>query len=110
MKTRQTSWFVTAALALSLAAPFAAHAQTSGSTLTRAEVRADLARLEAAGYRPGANDRYYPSDIQAAEAKVAAAQSAAATAVGGVTAGMSDAGGRAVISTTANAGALFAHH
>jgi Domain of unknown function (DUF4148) len=40
--------------------------------LTRAEVPADLVRVEQAGYTPRANDINYPLDNQAAEAKIAA--------------------------------------
>lgn len=48
-------------------------AQSASAPLTRAQVRADIVRLEGAGYNPAsANDENYPADIQAAEAKVAA--------------------------------------
>ncbi len=41
--------------------------------MTRAQVRAELVQLEKAGYHPSAVNRSkYPSDIQAAEARVAA--------------------------------------
>ncbi|CAB3796306.1 hypothetical protein LMG28614_04345 [Paraburkholderia ultramafica] len=55
-----------------LAAPVLSFAQ-SNAPLTRAEVRADLVRVEQAGYNPSLNDdTNYPADIQAAEAKIAA--------------------------------------
>ncbi|ABE35053.1 hypothetical protein DR64_6221 [Paraburkholderia xenovorans LB400] len=55
-----------------LAAPVLSFAQ-SNAPVTRAEVRADLVRLEQAGYNPSlADDADYPAAIQAAEAKVAA--------------------------------------
>jgi hypothetical protein len=65
--------FVCLALAAgTLAAPALSFAQSNGP-VTRAEVRADLVRLEKAGYEPAvASDANYPADIQAAEAKVAA--------------------------------------
>ncbi|WP_109481730.1 DUF4148 domain-containing protein [Paraburkholderia sp. C35] len=69
-----------------LAAPALSFAQ-SNAPLTRAEVRADLVRVEQAGYRPGqGEDINYPADIQAAEAKIAAQgnQTASNEAVGGV--------------------------
>jgi hypothetical protein len=69
-----------------LAAPALSFAQSNGP-VTRAEVRADLIRVEKAGYEPGrANDIYYPADIQAAEAKIAAQdkQTQAQDSVGGV--------------------------
>ncbi|GGD61642.1 DUF4148 domain-containing protein [Caballeronia grimmiae] len=66
---------VSLAVAVSaLAAPALSFAQSNGP-LTRAEVRADLVRVEQAGYNPAvASDPHYPDDIQAAEAKIAAEQ------------------------------------
>ena len=65
-----------ALLALTLSAVVSStvtFAQSASVPLTRAQVRADLIRLEQAGYNPSAvNDVTYPADIQAAEAKVAA--------------------------------------
>ena len=65
-----------ALLALTLGALVSSNvtfAQSASVPLTRAQVRADLIRLEQAGYNPSANDDVtYPADIQAAEAKVAA--------------------------------------
>ncbi|MFD1560931.1 DUF4148 domain-containing protein [Paraburkholderia silviterrae] len=89
-------------ISCALAAPVCAFAQANAAAdtastngpVTRAEVRADLVRLEQAGYRPAAKDINYPDDIQHAEAIVAQqdAQSAAG-AVGGVSmAGSSDSG------------------
>ncbi|KVL19997.1 DUF4148 domain-containing protein [Burkholderia sp. MSMB1826] len=49
----------------------AAFAQAA-APLTRAQVREELMRLEAAGYDPAkGDDGEYPADIQAAEAKLA---------------------------------------
>ncbi len=74
------------ALALAIAAPVVSFAQ-SNQPVTRAQVRAELVQLEKAGYSPirGA-DPYYPTDIQAAEARVAAQNGgvAASSDVGGV--------------------------
>ncbi|KXU84537.1 hypothetical protein CI15_23830 [Paraburkholderia monticola] len=65
-----------ALLALTLSAlvgSTATFAQSASVPLTRAQVRADLIRLEQAGYNPATvNDVNYPADIQAAEAKIAA--------------------------------------
>ena len=48
-------------------------AQSASAPLTRAQVRAELIRIEQAGYNPAlSNDVTYPADILAAEAKVAA--------------------------------------
>jgi hypothetical protein len=73
-----------------LSMPLVSFAQVqSNQPLTRAEVRADLVRLEQAGYRPVAgNDTYYPNDIQAAEARVAQ------EGVGGVQGGSTQSGSR----------------
>ena len=54
------------------AVPVASSAQ-SNQPVTRAQVRAELIQLEKAGYNPAtANNYYYPTDIQAAEARMAA--------------------------------------
>jgi hypothetical protein len=58
-----------------VAAPSFAFAQATNSDsapITRAEVRADLIRVEQAGYSPSADHVNYPVDIQAAEARVQA--------------------------------------
>jgi hypothetical protein len=83
-----------ALVASALAAPAVSFAQNSTAPVTRAEVRADLERLEQAGYRPGVNDVHYPADIQAAEARVQAQDGTTQnnTAVGGVSDGSSQAG------------------
>ncbi|MDB5836598.1 MAG: hypothetical protein JWR14_6428 [Caballeronia sp.] len=83
-----------ASLASALAAPTVSFAQDSTVPVTRAEVHADLARLEQAGYRPGVNDVHYPAGIQAAEARVQAQDGTMPnnTAVGGVSDGSSQAG------------------
>jgi hypothetical protein len=73
-----------------LAGPASVFAQTTSGPVTRAQVRAELVRLEQAGYSPSmGEDPNYPADIQAAEAKIAAQDNArlAADAVGGVAQG-----------------------
>jgi hypothetical protein len=68
-----------------LASPALTFAQTTSDQLTRAQVRAELIRVEQAGYSPSAgDDANYPVDIQAAEAKIAEQDRArlAADAVG----------------------------
>lgn len=81
MKTR-----LAIALSMILVASAAAVTNASAQEVTRAQVRADLVRLEQAGYNParGANPDY-PANIQAAEAKVAAQDNASLSrdAVGG---------------------------
>lgn len=57
-------------LAIALATPAMAFAQTTNEPVTRAQVRAELVQLENAGWRPSSEETSYPSDIQAAEARV----------------------------------------
>jgi hypothetical protein len=52
-----------------LCAPVATFAQSNG-TLTRAQVKAEAAQLEQAGYVPGSDPADYPSGLQAAQARV----------------------------------------
>lgn len=56
------------------------------STVTRAQVRQELAQLRKAGYTQSGDDSTYPAEIQAAEARVQAAQTQtpAASSDGGV--------------------------
>ncbi|WP_250511415.1 DUF4148 domain-containing protein [Caballeronia sp. GACF4] len=90
-----SKFLVSLAFAVSaVAAPAMSYAQ-SNQPVTRAEVRADLVRLEKAGYKPAVNDdATYPADIQAAEAKVAASYAA--------THGTSDVGGAALTGASAS--------
>jgi hypothetical protein len=81
-------------IAAALAAPVAAFAQ-SNQAVSRAQVRAELVQLEKAGYQPGRADPYYPADIQAAQARVAAENGTAQNAqsgFGGVVSGSSQSG------------------
>jgi uncharacterized protein DUF4148 len=78
--------------------------RTDNAPLTRAEVRADLVRVEQAGYRQ--NKTHYPADIQAAEAKLEASNGS-----GGVVAGTGESGvsvNATGASTTAQM--LYRHH
>lgn len=60
-------------VACTLAVPALSFAQGTQGPVTRAEVQADLLRVEQAGFHPGpGDDANYPQDIQAAEAKIAA--------------------------------------
>ncbi|MGV2287847.1 DUF4148 domain-containing protein [Trinickia sp. YCB016] len=96
----------TVVVAAALAAPVVVFAQTN-QLVTRAQVRAELIQLEKAGYKPAhGQDPYYPADIQAAQAKVAAQN--AATGAGGVAGGSSDAGRPAI--SKADWSAMYHHH
>ena len=56
-----------------VASPALAFAQSQNAPLTRAQVKAELAELQRAGYSTATgDDANYPQDIQAAEARVAA--------------------------------------
>ncbi|WP_429571432.1 DUF4148 domain-containing protein [Paraburkholderia sp. UCT70] len=55
--------------------PIASFAQTH-APVTRAQVRAELANLERAGYNPIPDDVDYPSRLQNAEARLQAEQAA----------------------------------
>jgi hypothetical protein len=54
------------------------------SSVTRAQVRQELAQLQKVGYTRSDEDNTYPSEIQAAEARVAATSNQAASSYGGV--------------------------
>ena len=97
------------AVALVLAAPVASFAQ-SNQPVTRAQVRAQLVQLEKAGYNPSRSGRdpYYPEDIQAAEARVAA-ENGSTSGVGGVVGGSSESG-RAAVPAATNTGSLYSGH
>ncbi|WP_144148502.1 DUF4148 domain-containing protein [Paraburkholderia sp. BCC1884] len=56
-------------VAAALVAPVASFAQ-SNQPVTRAEVRAQLAQLEKAGYNPIGDHTDYPANLQAAQARV----------------------------------------
>ena len=79
MKTR--TLIQAAVVAALVAAPALSFAQDqSNAPKTRAEVRQELIQLEQAGYNPAtANDATYPSDIQAAEARVSQQEGVAQT-------------------------------
>ena len=68
------SLLYTAIAASILTIPVVSFAQQSNAPVTRAQVRAELIQIEQAGYTPGRRDPNYPEDIQAAQARVAAAQ------------------------------------
>ncbi len=70
---------ICAILAAVLVVPAVSFAQTSNGPVTRAEVRAELVQLEKAGYQPAAKQNHYPDEIQAAEARVQAADNAYAS-------------------------------
>ncbi|SAL47563.1 purine nucleoside phosphorylase [Caballeronia udeis] len=70
---------ICALLTAALIVPAVSFAQTSNGPVTRAQVRAELVQLENAGYRPATKQIHYPDEIQAAEARVQAADNAYAS-------------------------------
>ena len=82
--------FRTVVISSVLALPAFALAQQTNGPVTRDQVRNDLRQVEAAGYSPAAGeDAQYPTDIQAAQARV---QGSAQTGLGGTTSGTSQSG------------------
>ncbi|MEN2473186.1 MULTISPECIES: DUF4148 domain-containing protein [unclassified Burkholderia] len=100
------------ALAALVAAPVVSFAQSNQQPLTRAQVRAELVQLEKAGYNP--NDwMNYPENIQAAQAKIAAAQTGAqadATGYGANAAATSQSGQRVVVPAATDRSSVFFGH
>ncbi|MDN7426406.1 hypothetical protein CFB89_22295 [Burkholderia sp. AU16741] len=101
------------ALAALVAAPVVSFAQSNPQPLTRAQVRAELVQLEKAGYNP--NDWInYPENIQAAQAKIAAAQNtgvqADATGYGSNPVATSQSGQRAVVPTVSDRSSVYFGH
>lgn len=98
------------AVAAALAVPALSFAQQSDAPLTRAQVRADLVQLEKAGYNPNVSDPSYPSNIQAAEARVnttAVAQAPVQSSDYGSVAAGSSQSGRTVGAQPRSLGAYF---
>src|ERR1700690_3785285 len=91
-------------IAAVLVAPVASFAQSNNQPVTRAQVRAELVQVEQAGYSPArGRDPYYPEDIQAAEAKVAAQNGTAQaekTGYGPSASGTSQSGQRAEVTVS----------
>jgi hypothetical protein len=92
-----------------LGAPLASQAQTTNSPVTRAEVNADLVRVEQAGYDPHANRQDYPADIQAAENRVSPVSANGSSDYGPGAGGTTASGNRAMpISVQSNG--IYQHH
>jgi hypothetical protein len=81
-------------IAAVVAVPAVSFAQ-SNAPITRAQVRAELVQLEKAGYNPGSDQTQYPKNIQAAEARVSAANSLTTESYGSPAGAKSVSGSRA---------------
>jgi hypothetical protein len=103
MKSLICAVFAAAVLAVSTLS----FAQESNAPVTRAEVTADLVRVEQAGYNPARNDLNYPADIQAAEARIHTSPTAD-TSYGGVADGTAF-GSKAPVGVLQSQG-LYARH
>ncbi|MEA3084267.1 MAG: hypothetical protein QOC89_1964 [Paraburkholderia sp.] len=103
MKTLFCAALVTGLLTLSTVS----FAQDASVPVTRTDVRADLIRLEQAGYRP--SKLKYPADIQTAEAHLGAQDVTATSSsgVGGVASGSLQVGAP---TTMASAQSIYSHH
>ncbi|ALK32760.1 DUF4148 domain-containing protein [Burkholderia plantarii] len=78
---------------------------------SRGDVRAELVRVEQAGYQPARNSNNYPNDIQAAEAKLNARPGAARDTSGyGYVPAASTQGGSMVAHLADSRGGVYAHH
>jgi hypothetical protein len=107
MKNARATTLLAALFAIG--APLAAQAQTASAPVTRAEVNADLARVEQAGYNPHANTQNYPADIQAAESRLNPVNANASSDYGPGAGGTSASGNRAMpISDQSNG--IYQHH
>src|ERR1700733_538134 len=102
------------AIAAILATPVASFAQSNSQPVTRAQVRAELMQIEQAGYSPArGRDPYYPEDIQAAEAKVAAQNGTAqaeTTSYGPGASGTSQSGQRAELTVSPYSPPVYVAH
>jgi len=108
MKTQLIS-----ALLVAVAASVAAPAFATESTVTRAQVRAELAALQKAGYLPNRpNDPNYPDNLQAALKRVrdngATVADTEASGYGGNADGATQSGSRSAV-RTAERSIYFGH-
>ena len=94
-------------IAAVVAIPAVSFAQ-SNESLTRAEVRAQLIQLEKAGYNPAGDQTQYPQNIQAAQARIDAANQVSAASYGSSISGTAAAGSRATGSHVNGLGPIYA--
>ncbi|CAI8696542.1 DUF4148 domain-containing protein [Burkholderia cepacia] len=102
-----------AALLVAVSAAVVAPANASESTVTRAQVRAELAALQQAGYLPNRpNDPNYPDNLQAALSRIrdngVAAADTMASGYGNDADGATQSGSRSAV-RTAERSIYFGH-
>ncbi|MEB4634290.1 DUF4148 domain-containing protein [Burkholderia contaminans] len=91
--------------------PTIASAAQSGNGLTRAEVRAQIARLEQAGYNPARKDVNYPRLIQQAEARVQSSEATRRVDASGYGSAQPEGSGSGpAVHSHASARSLYLHH
>ena len=80
----------------------------SNQPITRAQVRAELIQLEKAGYNPAGDQTQYPQNIEAAQARVNAANGVSASSYGSSTNGTSASSSHAADSELIGLGSIYA--
>jgi len=95
-------------IAAVVAIPAVSFAQ-SAQPLTRAQVRAELVQLQKAGYNPASDQTQYPANIEAAEARISAQNSVAATSYGAPMDATSASGSHPRQAEIAGLGSIYAH-
>ncbi|MCA8241302.1 MULTISPECIES: DUF4148 domain-containing protein [Burkholderia] len=102
-----------ATLLVAVSAAVAAPAFANETTVTRAQVRAELAQLQHAGYPLNrATDATYPTDLQAALTRIHADDAVAANAAGagyGSDGGAATQSGRRDVASVAERSVYFGH-
>jgi len=94
-------------IAAVVAIPAVSFAQ-SNESVTRADVRAQLIQLEKAGYNPANDQTQYPKNIEAAQARIDAANGVSAKSYGSSTGGTAAAGSRGTDSDATGLGPIYA--
>ncbi|CAB3752153.1 DUF4148 domain-containing protein [Paraburkholderia humisilvae] len=107
MKFARSTALVAALFAV--CAPLAAQAQSSNAPVTRAEVQADLVRVEQAGYDPHKVGPNYPADIEAAENRLHPQDANISSDYGPGVGGTAASGNRAMPISVQNNG-IYQHH
>jgi hypothetical protein len=91
-----------------VALPVVSFAQ-SNQPVTRAQVRAELIQLQQAGYNPASDQTQYPKNIEAAEARISASNSAATTSYGAPGNATSASGSPSGVKPVIGLGPIYAH-
>ncbi|MFC0397384.1 DUF4148 domain-containing protein [Paraburkholderia rhizosphaerae] len=110
MKYARATTFIAALFTVcAVSVPLAAQAQSSNAPVTRADVQADLARVEQAGYDPHKVGPHYPADVQAVESRQHPQDTTASSDYGPGVGGTAASGNRAMPIAVQNNG-IYQHH